>query len=386
MTVLVAGAGVAGLASAVALRRAGVEVIVADKASELREIGAALSLWPNALGALGRLGLEQEVRARSVEASTAVIRSPGGRRLVSFDAVALRASLDGLPVVVLRADLQAVLLAACRRLGIEVRLAEAIRSVTIGPRGPMVRTDRSEELYAAVVGADGINSAVRSSVTDRGGRRDCHRTAWRAVVPDRTGLVGDTWLTVGTGVQFIASPAPHGLAYWAADTPRRVPAESPGSIDSHNRAVLEATFGTWHHPIPQLIDSTPPESLIVTALVDRPPPHRMARGPVVLVGDAAHAMTPDLGQGACQALEDAAALLDAASGGSDLTTAFAAFERRRLPRVRRMVRESHAVGRVATANHPVAVKARDLSLRLAPAALGRARLAAYGAREFGEAG
>ena len=117
MRTLTAGGGIAGLASAIAMRRVGHEVVVIEKASELREIGAALSLWPNSLAALAYLGLGQQIRSRSLEAPTASIRSSSGRPLVHFDSDAMRTALGGVPVVVLRADLQAVLLQACRDFG-----------------------------------------------------------------------------------------------------------------------------------------------------------------------------------------------------------------------------------------------------------------------------
>ena len=370
------------MASAIAMTKAGCDVTVAERASDLGEIGAALSLWPNALAALDYLGVGEQVRAVAVEAPTSSIRSTTGRSIVSFDTEATRSILGGLPLVVLRRGLQAALKEECARLGIEIRLGQPVEDVRHdGPR-VTVRTSDSEVIYDAVIGADGINSKVRSAVVPEKTPRDCDRIAWRALIPNRPDLVTQTWLSVGVGSQLIASPAPEGLAYWAADTPGR---DEPQGNDADLKQILLSRFASWHTPISEIIDATPPESLIVSRIFDRRPPQTLRSGPILLVGDAAHAMTPDLGQGACQALEDAAILLACTRGRPDGQPAFLfeSFEQVRLPRVRQIVRDSHRIGRLATAPWLLAAGTRDLLTRLVPEPLNNRRLAIYAsARAF----
>ena len=374
MKTLVAGGGIAGLAAAIAIRKAGHDVAVAERASELREIGAALSLWPNAIAALGHLGLAEQTMERSIEAPTASIRSMTGGTLVRFDTHAMRRALHGLPVVVLRADLQATLLEECRRRDIEVRLSNDVLGVRPDRDKMIVDVSNGEAAYDAVIGADGINSTVRSSVAGPDRRRDCKRTAWRAVIANEDGLIDHTWLTVGVALQLIASPAPDGSAYWAADTPNGNRSEEG---DPALKQELLGYFGDWHDPIPAVIDATPPESLIVTDIFDRPPPKQLSRGAVALVGDAAHAMTPDLGQGACQGLEDAAVLLACADGKKDAAGIFATYETRRLRHVRTVVRDSYGIGKLATTRHPSAARLRNGLVRMTPEAVHNRRLARY---------
>lgn len=376
MEVLIAGAGIAGLSIAVAVARAGHEVVVTERAAELREIGAALSIWPNALAALDYLGVGDQVRAVSLVAPTASIRSAGGATIARFDRNAMCGALGELPVVVLRADLQAALLEECARLGIEVRLGHGLNEVCRdGPR-VTVSTSAGNKTCDAVIGADGINSKVRFAVVSDEKPRDCDRTAWRALIPNRDGLVSQTWLTVGVGLQLIASPAPHGLIYWAADMPG-ICTQTANAGDL--KEILLRRFAGWHQPITEIIDATPPAALIVNRIFDRRPPQKLSRGPVLLVGDAAHAMTPDLGQGACQALEDAAFLLACARArvAGDPTSLFESFERIRLPRVRQIVRDSHLIGTLATAPWRLAAGARDLLSRLVPETINNRRLAVY---------
>ena len=371
---MIAGGGIAGLASAIAMRRIGHEVVVKEKASELREIGAALSLWPNALAALDHLGLGQQIRSRSLEAPTASIRSSSGRPLVRFDTDAMRTALCGLPVVVLRVDLQASLLQACRDLDVELRLSIAVREVHVDQRRVVVVTDACEDQVDSLIGADGINSTVRTWVAGADDRRDCNRTAWRAFIANENGLISDPWLTVGTGLQLIASPAPKGLAYWAADTPKYIPA-SGGTVES--KEELSRLFRSWHAPIPAIISATPADDLIVSDIFDRRPPKRLSRDRVVLVGDAAHAMTPDLGQGASQGLEDAAVLLSCGNETAHAPDMFAAFEKRRLRHVRRIVRDSYGIGRLATTSKPLTAVLRNTLVRVMPETLNNRRLASY---------
>ncbi|HWE55899.1 MAG TPA: FAD-dependent monooxygenase [Acidimicrobiales bacterium] len=379
MDVFIAGAGIAGLAAAIAMTTAGHDVEIAEQAIELREIGAALSLWPNALAALDHLGVGDRVREASVEAPTASVRATSGRHIVDFDNDPLRRALGGLPVIVLRAELQRALLEECAQLGVSVGLGCAVEGVRLDRSRVLVRTSHGESQFDAVIGADGIRSQVRSALGVDDTVRDCDRVAWRAMIPNTDGLVADTWLTVGTGLQLIASPAPGGLIYWAADTPG---GDMPSGDDDPKR-ILRRRFDGWHDPIGRLVDATPGTALVINRIVDRRPPKHLRQGPVVLIGDAAHAMTPDLGQGGCQALEDAALLLACSRSRKDDDPAglFETFERIRVPRVRRIVRDSHLIGRLATAPQRPVAAARDAMTRLVPESLHHRRLTGYASVE-----
>ena len=376
MEVFVAGGGIAGLTAAIAMATAGHRVMVAERAGELREIGAALSLWPNACAALDFLGVGDEVRAIGLEAPTASVLSTSGKPIVRFDTEAMRRSLGGLPLIVLRAGLQTALLRECGQLGVEICLGETVEGVR--PDGPRVAvtTSRRRAVFDAVVGADGINSRVGTAIRSDDGVRDCDRIVWRALIPAGLAPVSETWLTVGVGLQLIASPAPEELVYWAADTPGR---DMPADSTSDHQDFLRRRFGAWHAPIPAMIDATAPDALIVNRIFDRRPPRALHNGPILLVGDAAHAMTPDLGQGACQAIEDAAVLLACARARptTDPAGLFEWFETIRGGRVRRLVRDSHALGRLAVSRSRPGAGARDFLTRLLPESMHNRRLASY---------
>jgi 2-polyprenyl-6-methoxyphenol hydroxylase-like FAD-dependent oxidoreductase len=188
-------------------------------------------------------------------------------------------------------------------------------------------------------------------------------TAWRGIVPLDRSLAdrlrpGESW---GRGCLFGVAMLGGSQAYWwaSARTGERV-----GGSPAEEKAAVERRFRIWHEPIPELIDATLEQAIVRTCQYDRPPLGRWSAGRVGLLGDAAHPMVASLGQGACQAIEDAAALGSAVSAGADVTLALRAYGARRAPRAAVVARRSHRVARLAHLRHPLAVAARDAFLRL----------------------
>jgi 2-polyprenyl-6-methoxyphenol hydroxylase-like FAD-dependent oxidoreductase len=372
--VVVVGAGIAGLATAIALHRRDVEVEVLERAHALTEVGAALSLWPNALAALAELGLEDDALAAGSPEVSGTLRSPSGAVIMRANEGQLRRALGGPTIAIHRADLQRLMLEAAA--GIPIRLGSGCVSVEVQhDRVIAHRADGTHSDADALVGCDGIHSAVRASVFGGDPPRYVGYTTWRAVVA--AGWLTEGWLTIGAGKQFIASPITHGRAYWAAGVTlteganRRLPAGLP---------FLAKAFQGWHAPIGHLLALSSEDDLIRTDVYDRPTPVRMSLGSVALAGDAAHPMTPDLGQGGCQALEDGVILAACLERFGEPAAAFAAYQSARLARVGRIVRDSRAMGELVSLKNPLLRRARDVGLRLTPTRYRLHRLAGYGSR------
>jgi 2-polyprenyl-6-methoxyphenol hydroxylase-like FAD-dependent oxidoreductase len=350
------------LTTAVALARAGVTVRVVERAAALQPAGAGLALQPNAMHVLSRIGLADAVAAAGASLSRGVLLDPAGRSLgpeTRFDRIF---SNPLARVIALhRARLHEALLAAVG----EGVVRTQVRVTGYEQSGERVAAicDGGERLDTELlVGADGLHSAIRAQLVADGAPRYAGYTSWRGVTapgavppPPR---VTETW---GRGERFGIVDIGFGEIYWFA-----VADAAAGGIDRDVRAELLARFGGWHDPIRAVIEATPVDRIIRTDIADREPMTRWHDGRVVLLGDAAHPMTPNLGQGAAQAIEDAGALATCLSAARSVAEALHAYEAVRVRRANAYVAASRRFGELAQWSHPVAVWVRDATMRLVP--------------------
>jgi 2-polyprenyl-6-methoxyphenol hydroxylase-like FAD-dependent oxidoreductase len=362
---VVVGAGIGGLASAVALGRRGWTVTVLERSSELEPTGTALGIGPNALHALDAIGLGAEVRGFSAIQGQGGIRRSDGRWLVRTDLGAVADRFGDPQLVLLRADLVGLLAAslpaAALRTGVTVTgvtvTGVTVTGVTVS--GVTVSGGGSFEADL-VVAADGIRSVIRETLfPDHPGSRYSGFTAWGFVSPGPPGGVepAETW---GKGMVFGAIPLADGRVYCYAS------AVSPAGVRHEDEiAELKRRFGRWHDPIPGLIGSVPPRDVLhddVYWIAEPLPAYH--RGRVALVGDAAHAMTPHLGQGACQAIEDAVVLASVADPAAD-GGGLAAYTDARMRRTRMIADGSYRASRITGTTFGPAVVARNTGIWLA---------------------
>ncbi len=344
-TIHIVGAGIGGLAAAVALQRHGLPVVVSDRAADLAPLGAGLSLWPNAVVALEALGVTG-IRDGAVPRGGGGLYRWDGEPLATEagDAIERR---YGAPLVLLhRAELQQALLDALAPG--TLRLGETLVSyVQEDDRVRLHFDDGGTETCGLLVGADGLRSSVRAQMLGDEPLRESGLLAHRGVValeaPERA---GEFW---GADGVFGVVPLSGGRVYWYA---------TQREGDSR---PLEDVFGGWAAPIPVVLRRS--TDVLRHALYDRRPARRWTDGRVTLLGDAAHPMLPFLGQGACQAIEDAVALAAMAHALGVVPEALNAYERARRPRAAMLVRRSRAAGRVA---HMRARRLRDALVRSTP--------------------
>jgi 2-polyprenyl-6-methoxyphenol hydroxylase-like FAD-dependent oxidoreductase len=354
---LIIGGGIGGLATAIALRRAGLVALVFERAPELREQGAGLSLWPNGLRALDALGLGAKVRARSLPDLESALRTWKGRVLVETDGQRLRRTLGDVSLVIHRAELLSLLRAQLPEYAVVSDLA--CTAVTDSEQGVVAHfADGSQMRGDLLIGADGIGSLVRATLHGERPPTYAGYTAWRAVVryDHREVRPG---VSIGQGRQFGQAPIADGLVYWFA-TQNGPAGQTPPSAGW--RAALLEQFAEWHSPIPDLIAATPESAILHNDVIDRPPLTSWGAGHITLLGDAAHPMTPNLGQGGNQALEDAEALGRALAEQTNVVTALRDYERARIPRANAVVEASRNVGRIMQLGNPVLCWLRDTFL------------------------
>jgi len=351
---VIIGAGIGGLAAAAGLHAAGWDVTACERAASLEPVGAGLAMAPNGLRALDVIGAGDMVRA-DVNRQEIGIRRPDGRWLLRSSTDRMIADRFGDPVILLpRARLINALTTRVPD-GVVALSAEVTSAM---PDGHVVTT--AGEIDAdLVVAADGINSAVRSALFPaHPGLRYAGFTTWRLLTPGVSGSVpmAETW---GRGSVFGVMPLADGRVYcYAAAGAPQGARGGDGEL-----AELVRRFGGWHEPIPALLAMTAPDAVLRHDVSELAAPlPALHSGRVALLGDAAHPMTPNLGQGACQALEDAAVLARlaaAADGGSRVAAMLTEYTTMRLARTTQVVRLSRRAGRMAMWTSPAAVALRD---------------------------
>jgi len=357
MRVIIVGSGIGGLAAAIALRKVGCEVVVYERAPELREVGAGISLWANALRALDYLGTGDAVRAASLPMRQSQMRARDGFRVqltLSAEYFEQRYGVRPFVAMIHRADLVATLAAQLpadtARYGFEcVAVEQADRGATV--RFKNGHADTAD----LVVGADGLNSAVRTALFGPQPPRYAGHTCWRGVCPRPAavppGYLGEWW---GRGRRFGITTLPGDRVYWFAV--RNAP---QGGHAADERAAVQDAFRGWAAPVEELIASTPAERVIRNDILDRPPAKPWHVGRVGLVGDAAHPTTPNFGQGGCMAIEDAVVLARHVRAAATPAAAWEGFTAERYRRTAAITTESWRFGTVAQWENPLACRLRD---------------------------
>jgi len=368
-SVIVVGAGIGGLAAALALTRAGYRAAVLEQAARLEEAGAGLQLSPNATRVLLDLGLGDRLREHvTVPEALHVIEARSGREIVRVP-LGLAEQRYGAPYwLIHRADLQSVLAAAvAENPDVELHLGTRVEDFALHSYGITVQARTAstthDERGIALIGADGLWSTLRARLGDRDEPQFAHRTAWRAVVPAEMVTAEfrepATALWLGRDAHLVHYPVRAGtlinIVAIIADT-----WHAPGWSAEGKRRDLLARFAGFTPPARALLAM--PERWQKWALFDRPAA-RAATGPVTLLGDAAHPTLPFLAQGGALAIEDAAVLGDCLRREpDDIARALRRYERLRRSRVRRAQREARRNGERYHLSGVRAV-ARNIALR-----------------------
>jgi 2-polyprenyl-6-methoxyphenol hydroxylase-like FAD-dependent oxidoreductase len=364
LRVIIVGAGIGGLTTAIALRDAGIEPVVYERAEALEQIQgrrSSIHLWTNGMRGLQRLGIGDRVAEVGAPFDRAQVESLKGRRLVDWPVAEMVQKLGAPTVGIIRADLHAVLADA---LGADaIRFGARCTGVDQTPDGILARfEDGGEERGDVLVAADGLTSTIRQQVLEDGPPVYTGRIQWQATLTPPEGLVpprlyGNCW---GRGRRFAFYPIPGGVCWYTMVSAPAGTSDPPGGA----KAAVLAHYRGWRDPYEALIEATPEEAIDRLELVARRPGNRWVEGRVALLGDAAHAMPPDMGQGSALAIEDALVLAKHLAGGGDATAALRAYEDERLERVNRICRMAWRIARLGSLKNPLAVAARNGMIRL----------------------
>jgi len=361
--VLIAGGGIGGLTLARAAARAGFTCQVFEREAEVRPVGAGILVQTAAMLALKRLALDARVAAAGTEVRVGFGKTDRG-------AVLQRSAMDflavefGVPTIAIhRARLHAVLLDGARDAGAVVHGGKKLEHFEETPDGVRAHfADGSSAEGALLVGADGLRSVVRRAVMGETPLRYAGYTSYRGIaegslVPEHE--VTEAW---GKGARFGFARVGPSEVYWFA-----VVNALEGGRDEHPLDTVVRRFSGWAEPVPGLLAATKPERVLKTDIHDREPVSGSTRGPVTLLGDAAHPTTPNLGQGGCMAIEDAVALTECLAVADTLPAALADYEARRFEPTKRLVEASFRFGKMAQLENGAAIWVRNLLVRATPA-------------------
>lgn len=369
--VTIIGGGVAGLTAAIGLLQIGLDVQVFERVAVLKGIGAGFGLAANAMRAFDLLGLRTGVEQIGHFLPSYNILDQHGNVLAEPDTKEISKNYQQKNFAIHRADLHKFL---HEQLPANiVHLGKEAIKFERSPQGVRIFfSDQTVVETDALIIADGVRSRLRQQLLPFAQPRFSGYTCWRAVIDNRLVDLQSSTETWGPKGRFGMTPLAGNKVYWYACV--NAPQNS-SKYRSFKVFDLQKHFADYHTPIPQILQNTSDELLLWNDIIDIEPLASLAYGNILLIGDAGHATTPNLGQGACQAIEDVAVLVDELTQNQqDFETAFAHVSTRRLRRTRYITETSWRVGKVAQWESPWLIPIRNTLLRMMPNTLKQLQL------------
>lgn len=368
MKFAIIGAGIGGLTVGIMLEKLGFQVDIYEAGDSARGIGAGIGLASNAIKAFEYLGLDQEVIAISNHLQDFEISDDNGKTILSADTERITRNYNTDNYAIHRGDLHQFLVNKVSPKSIH--LNKRLKNFRQEDNGVILEfEDGTNAKTDYLIGADGVNSKVRQLLIPKSEPRFAGYWCWRATVyHDFEGLhkSNEVW---GKNGRFGITPLKENRIYWYAC----VNTNLKDGVKDFGLEDLKYRFKDYFPFISEILNLTQEKDLISTPIVDLAPIENYSFGNVLLLGDAAHATTPNMGQGACMALEDVAVLQDELMK-NEVETAFVNFERRRLKRTHYITATSLRAGKVAQSDNDLIIYFRNNLLRIMPDSIAQSQL------------
>ncbi|MGI4832469.1 MAG: FAD-dependent monooxygenase [Janthinobacterium lividum] len=359
---LIIGAGIAGLTAALALRQHGLAASLVEAAPQILPLGAGIWMAPNAMQVFERLGLAGRINAGGVPLHAIEITDGQLQPIMQTSQARIRQQFGHGTTAIRRATLQGLLLEAVGPAAVQLgKVCTGLRPDTTGVTASFA--DGSEVRAGFVVAADGIHSPVRQALFPGAQPSGRGHLVWRGMsalqlAPHYKRAIREAW---HAGLRFGFSEIEDGVVDWFAAVPGSFSSQRAGLLQRLQRA-----FDGFGYPVPAILAAATEEAIIRNEVLDLDPLPAWHQGRICLIGDAAHATTPYMGQGGCQAVEDAYALAQClAKTPTDPAAAFAALHHLRHAKARHVTRTSRLIGRVGYWRGPAAAL-RNAAIRAAP--------------------
>ncbi|XDD44681.1 FAD-dependent monooxygenase (plasmid) [Leptospira sp. WS60.C2] len=357
MKIAIIGGGIGGLTTALALRQNGKEFTVYESAAEIKPVGAGIVMANNAMQVFNKLGIRKKIENAGHKISDIKITDAQLNTISSSNLAKYEKQFGVYNVAIHRADLQKIL---AEEIGIlNIQFSKRLLKIEQVNGFKLAFDDNTSINADIVIGADGINSTVRKEVFGIGNIRDTKQRCWRGVTElDWTSKYNhEAFEAWGKGKRFGFVKISDKKVYWFAVI---------NDILIKNEKNITALFKEFHPEIVKIIAETPNDKTIFNDIIDLQPISHWQKGKVCLIGDAAHATTPNMGQGACQAVEDAYVLGKLFGQGKSAEEVFAKYEKLRMGKAHFIVNTSWKIGKIAHFSNSLAIWLRNVLVKAIP--------------------
>jgi 2-polyprenyl-6-methoxyphenol hydroxylase-like FAD-dependent oxidoreductase len=378
MKINIIGGGIGGLTTAIALQQKGFSVKIYEAAPEIREVGAGLWIAANAINVFERLGIADDIKKAGNQLETSMIADHLGIPITKVDFKKIISSYGNGTTTIHRAKLQAILMNQVGKSNIEIgkRLKKIENTVDAGNpdsfgKGPVSIhfEDGTRSESDILIGSDGIHSIVREQIFGTIPLRFSNQTCWRGIAKMRladTKNAAELWGTKG-GLRSSYAQINDEEVYWYITKKEKEGTKIPTSEVKNYLINLASEFQS---EIKKVLQNTDNEAIIQGDLSDLTPLSNWHKGNIVLVGDAAHASTPNLGQGACQAIEDAYVLAECLAKTPSVFEAFSAYEKLRMKKANFVVKTSMQIATLNNIGGAIGYRFRNSLMRMIPSSVG----------------
>lgn len=363
-TIIIIGGGIGGLMTAIALNKKGIASTIYEKTKSFEVNGAGLGLWANATKILDEFGLLSNLLVQGNVLNELRTSTSNGKSLNVVNLKKLEDKFHFPSIVLLRKDLQKELFNTLpssqilfnkQCIKIENKTTEIIVHFS----------DGTLEVANVIIFADGVHSIARKDIFNFPSLKYAGRTSWRGVAQFDKSIFANNinYEIFGKGRRIGIFPLPGNLAYWYAAVNM---SEEEALKQKRTTDCVLSHFKDWAEPVNTLIKNTLEERLILTNINYDPHINKMVKGNIVLLGDAAHPITPDVGQGACQAIEDAYVLAECLSQNKTIAEGLNSYENKRLPRVKSISETSFRTGKIRQVESMLGMTIRNSLFRILP--------------------